>query len=515
MRQSTLVVALIACLAGFIACSGGGRTGGGSGAAGSSSPGNAGSGAAGTSAPAGSAGSVGAGGSVSGGAGTASGAGGSALAGVGGPAGAGGTGGGASAGTAGGVDAGRDVGSGDAARPVGGCSDMVLRAGPPAGKESLKADPIDAKFPFSTHWMGKFSDNPASVGITGMADYDHDGDLDFSSGQVGGPVFWWEYCTPDHWVQHMVGSGHASPGGGNAVDVDGDGWVDIIAGDSWYRNPKTPRTTAWTRFPTGVAGGAEDVAVGDVSGDGKPDVLWVWNPYNPQWRTPGPDPMVAWPLGASLQNVQTQGGAIGDLDGDKDNDIVVGNQWWYRNMDGKGKTWETVRITTGFDDSPLVNIGDVDGDGDMDLVMCTHFGARAAWVENGGGAATTWTLHILASNKNKLHAIFAMDFDNDGDLDIYGGESTGTAWIWENTDGKGTFMEHAAATNGRGHDARVGDVDCDGDLDIAGKPWGAGDPDPRDHVYLQNMTVERGGKAVFVRPAGEVWRAGQTATNCP
>ncbi|HEX9620519.1 MAG TPA: hypothetical protein VF989_10300, partial [Polyangiaceae bacterium] len=46
----------------------------------------------------------------------------------------------------------------------------------------------------------------------------------------------------------------------------------------------------------------------------------------------------------------------------------------------------------------------------------------------------------------------------------------------------------------------VGDVDCDGDLDIVGKPWG--DPneggeatltETRDHVYLQNMLVEQGG----------------------
>jgi hypothetical protein len=241
-------------------------------------------------------------------------------------------------------------------------------------------------------------------------------------------MWWWEYCSADHWVQHMVGSGHNSPGGGNAADVDRDGWEDLVAGDSWYRNPKT-RTGIWSRFPTGVSQGAEDIAVGDVSGDGKVDMLFVWNPYSPQWRSPGADPTTMWPLGAQLANVQTQGGAIGDLDGDKDNDIVVGNQWWYRNMDGQGKQWETVRIMAGstFDDSPLVNVGDIDGDGDKDLVMCTHFGARAAWVENGGGQATTWTLHPLASNKNKLHAIFALDFDNDGDLDIYGGESAGTA----------------------------------------------------------------------------------------
>jgi len=97
-------------------------------------------------------------------------------------------------------------------------------------------------------------------------------------------------------------------------------------------------------------------------------------------------------------------------------------------------------------------------------------------------------------------------------LDIFSGESTGSAWIWENTDGKGSFVEHAVTNTARGHDARVGDVDCDGDLDIVGKPW---DDAPSDHVFLQNMTVERGGKPVFTRPAGEVWRPGQTAFGCP
>lgn len=89
-------------------------------------------------------------------------------------------------------------------------------------------------------------------------------------------MFWWEYCAPDHWVQHMVGTGHQSPGGGNASDVDGDGWVDILAGDSWYKNPQTPRTsTSWTRYATGVAGGAEDMSVGDGDGDGDVDLVLV------------------------------------------------------------------------------------------------------------------------------------------------------------------------------------------------------------------------------------------------
>jgi FG-GAP-like repeat len=400
-------------------------------------------------------------------------------------------------------------------RPPATCTDAVLRTAPPAGKENLKTDPIDQKFPFSTHWMGRFNDDPSAVGITGIADFDNDGDLDFASGQRGGQMKWWEYCSPDHWALHVVGSGHNSPGGGNAVDVDNDGFVDLIAGDSWYKNPQTPRTSAnWERHGVGVAG-AEDVAIGDINGDGKQDVVWVWDQIDAQWRTPGADPTKAWPLGAAFQYRQTQGGFVGDVDGDGHEDVLVGKQYWYRNVDGKGTQWATVNFPNQFDDSPLTTMGDIDGDGDTDFAMCTHFGARVAWFENVDGKGATMTMHVIGNGKNKLHSIFALDFDNDGDLDIYSGESTGTAWIWENTNGKGAFTEHAVSKTARGHDARVGDVDCDGDLDIIGKPWGEGEPEPRDHIYLKNELVEKGGKPVFTRPKGEVWHPTQTRKYCP
>jgi len=32
--------------------------------------------------------------------------------------------------------------------------------------------------------------------------------------------------------------------GGVAFDVDGDGWVDQVSGDTWFRNPGKPREAA-------------------------------------------------------------------------------------------------------------------------------------------------------------------------------------------------------------------------------------------------------------------------------
>jgi hypothetical protein len=353
--------------------------------------------------------------------------------------------------------------------------------------------------------------------MTSLTDLDNDGDLDFASGQRsnnggGDGMFWWEYCTPDHWVHHYVGTGHNSVAGGNAVDADQDGWVDLLAGDSWYRNPQNPRENEWERFFIGGPE-AEELIVGEVTGSAPPEVLYVWRPINPQWWTPDSDPTQPWiptELTSNTAQRQQQGGAIGDLDGDGDNDILVGYRWWYENTNGDGSNWQLIEIFSGEYDNPynepLAYIGDLDGDGDNDFAVASHFGGALAWAENEDGAATEFALHELATDMEFLHAIVIADFDNDADLDIFAGQNIGPSYIFENTDGQGAFTRRQIALDVRMHEARVGDVDCDGDLDIAGKPWG--DPteggeanltESREHVYLQNRVVDRGGPARFDR----------------
>ncbi len=393
------------------------------------------------------------------------------------------------------------------------CSEQgEMRTAPPAGLELYDQDAIDEALPFSLHWIGNPPYDPFLLSATSLTDIDRDGDLDFASaqreldGEGGGGMVWWEYCTPDHWVVHFVGMGHLTSAAGNAMDVNEDGWMDLIAGDSWYENPKEPRTMEWMRHPIGSPS-SEEIVVGDVGGTPRPEALYLWREHDPQFWRPDADPTMEWEQTILSQNRQQQGGAIGDLDGDGDGDWLGGYRWWYRNVDGAGTQWETVEI---FDDShdalfdaPLTYIADLDGDQDNDFAMVTHFGGGVAWAENTGAMGTAFTYHELAIDKALLHAVVVADFDNDGDQDIFAGQNRGPSFIFAN-DGTGTFTEHEIVADARMHEARVGDVDCDGDLDIAGKPWGRpgsyGDTaELRDHVYLQNLFVDNGGAPRFER----------------
>jgi len=430
-----------------------------------------------------------------------------------------------------------DASAGNDARMAATCSDE----GPPPTPVSgfMKAEPRNQKFPFSTHFMGIFSDNPRCIGMTALADIDNDGDQDFVSGQrdvdcsggrnANAPMIWWEYCGPDHWVRHVIGTGYRSAAGGGVEDFDGDGFADVAVGDSWFKNPgATVRSNqAWRRYATGAPGTTEQIAMGDVNGDGKLDVLHVVRSIQPQWWTPGPDPTATWTKGAELRYRQQQGAAIGDMDGDGRNDIVVGDHWWYKAANPAATEWTPMRMpfATEFapgasDDgsAPVLALGDLDGDGDQDIVMHTHWGTQVAWLENQDGKGITMVNHMIAgrgapfaAKRPVLHSLAVVDFDNDGDLDIHVGENQGAQWMYENTDGKATFAEHQFA-DGPAHDARPADVDCDGDIDLVGAPWG----DPGDgaagrsetiraHVYFKNELVERGGAPVFARPKGEVW----------
>ncbi len=353
----------------------------------------------------------------------------------------------------------------------------------------------------ATGWCGEFAfrhhfidrDLPgASYGQSCLVDVDKDGDLDFITGgkDEQKSVYWFEFRAPGDWVRHLLGANHPSDVGGTALDVDGDGWFDHVAGGVWYRNTGKPRNEPFERIVFDAELTAvHDLVAADLDGDGRPDIVTMSDKNNLRWYRVSADPRQPWERKDIAAGVHA-GVAVGDIDGDGDMDIARSNAW-FENGDGQGLKWIEHAIPFGNPKPPYplatrCRIVDINQDGHDDLVMTENEirAGKIAWLENRGGQGLNWAVHELPvgdqAPRGAYHSLAVADFDLDGDLDIFTVEMEAIAgarqprwFIWENVDSHGaTFRERVILDNGLGgHEAVVADVDGDGDLDICSKLW--------------------------------------------
>lgn len=125
------------------------------------------------------------------------------------------------------------------------------------------------------------------------------------------------------------------------------------------------------------------------------------------------------------------------------------------------------------------SIGDIDGDGLIDLLVTDlRYGAMYRNIGNGLFEDITEKSGIAAAfaGKGAWGAAF-LDYDNDGDLDIFSANGTAEELILQHpllleNDGKGHFTDVGAekcnyfSTKRSGRAAAVWDYDNDGDMDI-------------------------------------------------
>lgn len=376
------------------------------------------------------------------------------------------------------------------------------------------ADARDSGWEHRSTALGHFQiSTPEEQTLALVGDLDADGvDEPVIGGRHAGPALVWLRRGGGGYTQHLIESERIDiEAGGVLYDVDGDGALDIVAGEDWsgdrlfwWENPHPhhdPRVP-WKRHEIKVGGGKQhhDQIFGDIDGDGR-DELVYWNQGAARLfmaRIPA-DPRAGPWISVPILEGRGEGLALGDIDGDGRLELLAGGRW----LKHAGGDRFTAHVIDPAQRDSRVAVGDLDGDGRLEVVMVPADGVGPLrWYACQGDPADgrAWVAHdLLQRDVVHGHSLAVADFDGDGALDIFCAEMRtwsrrdgrwhddhpeSRMWLLRG-DGRGGFSETVIASGFGVHEAKIGDLDGDGRPDIFAKSyqWET----PRADIWLNRL----------------------------
>ena len=268
-----------------------------------------------------------------------------------------------------------------------------------------------------------------------IADYNNDGILDISAGRN------W-YAGPDYVPRPLrdvgeFGKDYMENNGEHAIDMDGDGWIDIVAGSfmpaevCWYKNPGEEGLAIgklWTRNTLQeTAPNNELTFLRDFNGDNRPEYVansWIEKAEQLIWKIEADGSNLSMQK-CTIGSTTGHGIGFGDINGDNREDILFQNGWYERPAgDPLAQTW---KLHSDWDwkhaSCPMI-VTDLNNDGMNDVILGSGHDYGLFWMEQlpSKESKTQWKKHVIDNSWSQSHALVWVDLDGDGNQDLITGK---------------------------------------------------------------------------------------------